>query len=222
MKGNKNFSLHFVIGLTSICFNIILLIILVYISLPPSDRGLSSDQKMASQFGKTATELLGMDIYCVKDPFGILVDKSFPHKYTFTILLFGEPLIISSEDKDENDTEATKAARISLGTDFTMLCRYSTDNGIKVHQLEVLSNNYYLIDLNADGHFDERMYLATQPTSKQPPLEIWYENNWQEVVRIPDSNLGKYERRLKNDDVVSFDLKTGVWLSTKQIDDKKD
>jgi hypothetical protein len=165
-------------------------------------------RRAAADFGRAGPGL-EMNVYCVKAPFAVLVDKDFPRKDRFTVLLHGRPFFISTEDVAADDPAATKEVRIAFGLDFTLGCDYSTANGTKVHSITMFRNGEYLIDLNADGHFDKRQRVPTQISEKPPKPEIWYRNGWRECT-----NLGKYAAKLGDGTVVKFDIKGGQWRST--------
>jgi hypothetical protein len=150
-----------------------------------------------------------MDVYCARGPFTLFVDKDFPHKDTFKLFDYSQPLILAVENGVANDGDATKEAAIVLGADFSISCEYSLSNGVQVRALTLSKKNESLIDLNADGSFDVRIHVPSDEKPR-PPSEIWYQGKWREVVS--DGGGDKYRKQVAGGGAVCFDTKSGVWL----------
>lgn len=196
--------------------NVLLFVFLVRSLLPPQDKAWAWARKVAAELNEALPES-AMNVYCVRDPFAILVDKDFPRKGAFDVLVHGQPLIISVDDVDGND-EVQKAARIDLDTDFSIGCTYSSVNGIQVHEITLYKNNAYLLDLNADGFFDLRIPCDPKQPRESQPTEVWYKGKWRETTRgkgPQGGGKGKSQRYLSVEGLVLFDMKNGVWLSPK-------
>jgi len=193
-----------------LCINAVLFLLLVWTLFPRRDRAYVLARKVAAGFREAAPEL-EMDVYCSKDPFAVLVDRDFPRKERFSVLIRGRPFFVSAEDALADDAEATKQVNIAFGRDFSLGCDYSTADGPKVRRITLFTNGAYLTDLNADGHFDERLRVPTEPSAKPPRSEMWYEGAWRETV--PNGKLGKYEAQLRDGPTVKFDMRSGEWRS---------
>jgi len=133
-----------------LCINAVLFLLLVWTLFPRRDRAYVLARKVAAGFREAAPEL-EMDVYCSKDPFAVLVDRDFPRKERFSVLIRGRPFFVSAEDALADDAEATKQVNIAFGRDFSLGCDYSTADGPKVRRITLFTNGAYLTDLNADG-----------------------------------------------------------------------
>ena len=151
-------------------------------------------------------EKLNMDLYFAKTPFALLVAKTFPQENTFTFIDYGHRLLMSGEDADGDDDHgaARRKATITFGT-ASMSCYYSLDKGIRMNELEFATETQIITDLNADGFYDMRI-----PLDRKGILQVWYNDKWQDVI---GGEGGKYQRHLRNDGVVDFDMQSGIWLS---------
>lgn len=208
----KEIGLRFRSGLNwlLLCFNVLLLVFLVFHWLLPLDRAVAEARKVAA--------ILGMDVYCVRSPLAILVDKDFPGTDKFTLFHFGQPLIVSTtEDKaaDGKDVESLREVCVALGADFSMTCVYSLVDGIHVRELVLFKKDETLFDLNADGVFDLRQPRDPNKKFEEKIPEIWYKGKWEKVVSSGfKGRYGKDGRRLVDSgETVSFDMKSGLWLS---------
>jgi len=199
--------------LISFCLNILLFALLIRASLPPHGRAWAMGTKVAADLAKADPEL-AMDVYCVRDPFVILVDKAFPRTDSFKVFVYGEPFMIAADAAMDNAAEATKDVYLAFGAEFSIGCTYcSNEDGFQIRSITVDTKGQHLIDLNADGRFDERMVFPKQRSEKPPPKEIWYKGAWHVPVSASGSSLGKHERRLPSGHVVSFDMESGDWVS---------
>jgi len=156
--------------------------------------------------------IMGMDVYSVRCPFAIFVDRDFPGSRGFTFCEYGPQLLLSAKDVDGNDAEERREVLVSLGADFSIGFVYSLLNATKIEELVVTKNNEGFIDINVDGFFDTRITYAGIPAHH----EIWYEGKWREVVR---GHGGRdYEMELRDGEVVSFDWESGRWRSRRHED----
>jgi len=187
-----------IFNLLFLLFNIMLTIFLVFRLLLPLDQSIARARKDASE--------LGMDIYFVKSPFSIFVDKDFPNKYKYVLFEYDQPLIISANIIDEKDSGKKREVNVTLGTDFSITCIYSVDNGIIVNELSLFKKNDALFDLNADGFIDKHLTLFPEKR-----LDVRYKGDWHEVTQ--GEGISKYQVQLKSGKNVSFDIQRGLWLS---------
>lgn len=187
-------------------FNALLLLFLVFHWLLPLGRSVVRARKDAAK--------LGMDVYFVRSPFTLLVNKDFPHNEAFMLFEHGQPFVISGEDVDEKGAEPARTVSLGLGTDFSISCDYSPadnslTNGTHVHDLVLHRRNEAFFDLNVDGSFDMRHVRDEEQHVSH--TYVRHQGKWQETVW--DGTSSKYKRRLVGGGTVSFDMKSGLWVS---------
>jgi hypothetical protein len=164
----------------------------------------------------TDQAILNQDIYWAKGPFVFLVDKDFPRNESFTIIQKDRQLSISTKDITEwLKPKEWKYIYVVISPDFSFSCDYfiSNDKGY-VHELELChrNNGLYevLTDLNADGIFDMRY---TRDDEQHVKIYVCYHGVWREINGGEDSNQDKFHKQLLDGTRISFDIKSGQWLS---------
>ena len=148
---------------------------------------------------------MGLRLYFGRPPFFLFVDNDFPSKEGFTLLQKGNPLIISDKEYEHVKKEDKRVVSVSLGTDFSMACKYDPFPATKITEYTISLESSAITDLNVDGIPDMR--ALWMPAHK---LEVWYQGEWVEVQIGGESD--KYHKRLIDGTAVTFNAENGVWL----------
>lgn len=171
----------------------------------------SSFNNTSSQATKDAKGM-GLDVYCEKTPFEILVDKKYSQNGNYYFCQYGNPIIfLNVLDDTTSETGAKKRATFNLGTNFTIDCPYSIENGeCHVYEMDLRKDGEGFADLNVDGLFDAHVKYWPREETR---VDVWYKGKWSEVDRKKSEGMGKYQKVLKeNGEVVIFDKDIGQWI----------
>jgi hypothetical protein len=156
-----------------LCVNILLCAIL-------SRTWFSSYDNQVTQTTKVAAEM-GMDVYCVKGPFAIYIDKQFYENGSYYICQYGDPFIyFKVKGNIENNNNLMKNALFGIGKDIAVSWDYSIGNEGQVQEIRLLKNDESFSDLNADGKFNTHIVLWPKEKMR---LDVWYKGKWQEAER---------------------------------------
>lgn len=187
-----------------LCLNVLLLIALATSWRQPTAPGslpLEAD-----------ADLLGMDLYSTKAPFAVFVAKEFPQDGSFHFLHYGQPLSVSVE-KVEGD-ETRREATLYLGENFSISCKYSPDDAGRVTEWLLMEDRDglrdALFDYNADGFVDA--WVVRDEERRASAHYVMYDGEWREVAETK----GKCKKQLKGGQEVEFDMKSGQWAVTSE------
>jgi len=156
---------------------------------------------------RQVAEETGMDVYCEREPFTILVPKQSSGDAGFTLLAETQRIVVT---KSLGDDHGHLNASVLLGDNSSFYCVYRPNAAGDLLEFTVALKNLAFTDLNADGTPDLR--VTTRPKGL---VEVWYEREWREVM------LGegdKYRKRLQDGGEVVFARKTGTWEEAVQND----
>ena len=163
----------------------------------------------------TSEKLLAAnDVYLSKRPYTILVPKGPQPKGQFLLIVDDTPpLVLSvkpSHDEAGKEIWEGKEARVSIGSDFSMSCKYAPAKGptARVREFTVSNERDCFCDLNADGKWDLR--ILSQDDPKEARVQIWYQDEWRDATQ--GDRPGAYYKKLQGEPAVLFDMKTGLWV----------
>ncbi len=208
--------LRSIVNWTLLCLNALLCAILLFILLV--HLGWIHSGPFV-HLNETDQAILNQDVYWAKGPFVFLVDKDFPRNESFTLFQQDKQLSVSTKDlcawlkpKEWNYIS------VVINPDFSISCDYSIAGGKAfVHEL-MLSHRKNglresLTDFNADGIFDRRS--TTGEDIHENHGYVWYHGIWREIMGGEKGpNQDEYDEQLLDGTRVSFDVKSGQWLSS--------
>ncbi len=176
----------------------------------------TSSQAPRARKGDPATKTLLASnvVYLSKPPYTIFVPKGARHKGDFSLLVEAAPLLVltvtPSHDEAAKEIDTEKEILLSIGSDFSMSCKYSPDKELaaKVREFAFSNDRDYFIDLNADGKWDMRTLSYLDRTKAR--LQIWYQGEWRDAAQ--GDRHGRYFKKLQGGPAVWFDTKNGVWV----------
>lgn len=201
-----------------LCLNIILLALAPGAAIPQT-----SAHGIALAKPSPAVEMLlaTKDVYLSRHPYTILVPKTSRAKGEFSLLAEGvPPLVVSVErtaDGVQQPTDAKKTLSLSVASQFSFSCDYSSSNGLRstVHEFTIRNGCEVLTDLNADGKWDIRiLYAPGDWSTKVMAFQIWYRGAWRDAVQGDRS--GKQFKRLLDGTNVCFDMARGLWAEASE------
>jgi hypothetical protein len=165
--------------------------------------------------------VLGMEFYYEMGPFVLLTGKDFLSDTSFQMMQRCPPLNPSISVLDGEYFAATKGTtktvRMDVGPDFSISCNCSLARGdVDIYDL-MLSHQRKglreaLSDLNVDGVFDMRQTWDEERGVSR--MYVWYQGVWREVMGgDKDRKQDTYHKQLMEGGRVSFDMRSGQWLS---------
>jgi len=188
------------LNLALLFINGLFLVIIIISWLIPAVRAVKRSFKLEHD--------LGMKTYVIKQPFSILVNRSFPDKAEFKLIENGAPYFFSV--KNVEGKEKRRNAELIVGK-FTASCIFSQDDKIEIYEYSVTNGSESFIDLNADGKFDVR--ISCYPERRK---DIWLNGKW--VAVVLGGNRGKYNNKLLSGVSYYFDIAKGEWLPQETVE----
>ena len=158
--------------------------------------------------------LASNDVYMSKPPYTILVPKASRHNGKFVLLVDDVPLLVLSvkprHDESAKEIDTEKQVLLSIGSDFTMSCKYATAKGLtaKVREFAMSNDRGCFIDLNADGKWDMR--TLSHYDRNKATVQIWYQGEWRDTTQ--GDGPGGHFKTLQGGPAVSFDMESGLWV----------
>lgn len=147
---------------------------------------------------------LSMTVYADIDPFAVVTrNKKRPAEdYGF----FSFPSLIGMHDQKSSvlRVPGEREVTMMIGEEFSISCRYVPAQKGNLLEFWFSTSEHALLDLNADGQWDERMALKTKT------VDIRLDGRWETVASDAGS---RYRRKLvRNHKFVTFDCARGKWM----------
>ncbi len=176
------------------CVGAGLLLFASSVAMGPSARTLAS------------SEVLGMEVYCARDPFAVFVHPDKPPSDGFLFEAFDAQFSVTESPEDESDYGAgARDVQLTLGESFSIACVFRPALAGDVRELKLMLSDYGLIDFNVDGQWDIRIWYP--PKTR---VEVLLQGEWRGVT-LKDGTQNR--RRLLSGGMVVFDREGGEWLA---------
>ena len=196
------------INIFLVCVNIVVCVVLLRVYFLSSNNKSPLDEYMETK----VKEGLGMDAFCVKNPFGVFVDKDYAHNNNFYFCQNDEHnIFLKQSDVRINKTDA-KYIVFNLGSDpyICLSCFYSDKHGFQILDIQLNRDNIMYMDFNSEGRFNTRTIL---PIKEQFRRDVWYNRNWCEVDLVKSDGMDMHQQVLKeNGELVIYDNQIGQWI----------
>ena len=222
----RKFSVPFIANVVVFGFNVLLLIFLTsrglsLIEPDPLSRFTEEEQENI----KLAAKSLDMKPYYAKDHFAIFLNQDDPNKDNFSIM-HRDPsqyTIATLDTSEENSPVRTFDLTVgnnlsTLEDGFAFSCTYSFPEGtskpVEVDHVSFTNKNTTFIDKNADGFADLRICMTEIDGKSKTSAAIWYQDKWQGANEVITPGNGDGRRLDDSGEAMSFDKKSGCWIST--------